>query len=124
MRAFKNSLGLFEFAFEVIGPRKRKTLKGLIDTGSTDCACTYKVITSLWLRPTDKRQAFKVDQPAGKINLIYEVKLALDTTNKCRTVPVVRVTNLPPGFDFICGMSVLKCCRITMLPDSMDICWI
>ena len=51
MRATKNKFGLYEFDIEITGPKKNKTVKGLIDTGSTYCVCTYKVITTLWSRP-------------------------------------------------------------------------
>lgn len=51
MKIKPNEKGLYEFDIEVVGTKKRKTLKGLIDTGSTICACTYEVITTLWARP-------------------------------------------------------------------------
>ena len=51
MNATKNPNGLYELAFLVKGKKKQKTIRALIDTGSTDCVCTYKVITTLQIKP-------------------------------------------------------------------------
>jgi len=97
MRADIHDGNLYLFNFTVRGPKAARVLKGLLDTGSSMCACTYKVITTLRARPVDYRRAM--------------------------TTEVVRVTSLPDGIDFIMGMSVLQHCNLTLDDNGMTVTW-
>jgi hypothetical protein len=125
MRASKNKLGLYEFDIEVRGQKKTKKLKGLIDTGSTDCACTYQVITTLQIRPVDFALVSSINilnqSGPSKRSLIYSVGLGFD--GKGIQVPLIRVANLPDGIHFILGMSALNNCNLNFTNDYLDISW-
>lgn len=121
MQASKNAFGLYEFSLTVIGPRnRRKTLKGIVDTGSTLCACTYKVITTLLIRPIDYGKVMPIGG-ASSSRLIYEATINFD--NMSQKTPIVRLNTLPKTFDFILGMSILDFCDIDKSDNHLKICW-
>jgi hypothetical protein len=63
MRADIHDGNLYLFNFTVRGPKAARVLKGLLDTGSSMCACTYKVITTLRARPVDYRRVMPRHPP-------------------------------------------------------------
>jgi len=115
-----NEHGLYEFDITVKGRKKEQTLKGLVDTGSTDCACTYKVITTLQIRPIDYRKVSTINNETKNV-LIYSGIIGFDEHNEI--VPLLRVTSLPEGIHFILGMSILSKCKIEMNGSHLDINW-
>lgn len=115
-----NKHGLYEFDIVVKGKRKSRTLKGLVDTGSTDCACTYEVITTLQIRPIDYKKVSITDTETKKV-LTYSSDVQFD--GKSETVPLLRVTSLPEGIHFILGMSILSKCKIEMNGNHMELNW-
>ncbi len=115
-----NTKGLYEFDINVSGLKKNQTVKGLIDTGSTDCACTYKVITTLQIRPIDFKMVSTINNETKQV-LIYSCEIEFD--RQSITVPLLRVSSLPEGIHFILGMSVLSQCKITMNGNSLEINW-
>jgi predicted aspartyl protease len=120
MRARKNEYGLFEFDVKIIGPKSERVIKGIVDTGSTLCACTYKLVTTLKIKPIDHRKVTAVEGKPER-RLVYFTRLEFDKHEK--RVAVVRLTTLPPGFDFILGMSVLDFCDIEKSDNHMIITW-
>lgn len=120
MKAIKDSSGFYSFDIKVQGPRKNKILRGLVDTGSSDCACTYQVITTLWIRPVDRSIVSTINQSSP--TLIYSAEVGFD--NKIIKVPIARVANLPTGIHFLLGMSVLSKCKLTLSDNDMVINWI
>lgn len=121
MRATKNAFGLYEFAIKARGPKKSKILKGLVDTGSTDCAVGYEVITTLWARPIDFKPVSTIDG-SNERRLIYALNIGFD--QKSLLVPIVRVTRLPIGVHLLLGMSLLSKCKITTHETYLDINWL
>lgn len=115
-----NKNGLYEFEIVVKGKKKQKTLKGLIDTGSTDCACTYEVITTLQIRPIDFRKVSSIDTEIKQV-LVYSCDIEFD--QKSETVPLLRVSKLPEGIHFLLGMSILSKCNFSMSNSHMDLNW-
>jgi len=121
MRAVQNSIGLYEFDVDVIGSKgERKTLKGLVDTGSSDCAATYKIITTLKTRPIAVEKVSTVGDGVKDV-LVYSVQIGFDGEDDI--FPVLRVNSLPDGIHFILGMSVLSRCSISLNHNEMEINW-
>ena len=123
MQLKPNNDGLYEFEVEVIGPRgHRKTLKGLIDTGSTECACTYKIITTLKIRPVafEKISTINSDANATRV-LVYSTEISFN--RKSKRVSLYRLANLPEGIDLILGMSFLSNCSLNLDGEIMKIDW-
>ena len=120
MKIHANEKGLYEFDIIVSGCNKSKILKGLVDTGSTDCACNYKVITTLQIRPIDYTKISSVNNE-DKHALIYSCDIEFD--GKSETVPLARVSKLPDDIHFILGMSILEKCKIIINDNHMDISW-
>lgn len=118
MRVFKNEKGLYEIDIIVEGEKKSKNLKGLVDTGSTHCACTYEVITTLQIRPIEFATISTIDQKKFKA-LAYITDFEFD--GKKDLIQIYRVNNLPEGIQFIVGMEFLQNCSITMTDSYMDI---
>ena len=123
MQLKPNNDGLYEFDVEIIGPRgNRKTLKGLIDTGSTECACTYKIITTLKIRPVAFKNISTVNSDAGASRvLVYSTEIGFN--QKSKIVSLYRVSTLPEGIDLILGMSFLSKCSINFDGRIMKIDW-
>ncbi|MCL5674957.1 MAG: retroviral-like aspartic protease family protein [Candidatus Omnitrophica bacterium] len=128
MRLIKNSSGLYEFDVHVRGPKKEKTLKGLIDTGSTDCACTYKLITTLWIRPISFTKVSTVNvngavQNTSKPAWVYSALIKFD--NKEDMFNIIRVSSLPQNISLLLGMSFLSRCQLNFDGDRyLDINWL
>ncbi len=122
MQAIKNANGLYEFEIEILGERKSKKLKGLIDTGSTECAATYKVITTLQIRPIAHEKISTVNNIAGSRFLVYSAPISF--SGKSHTVSLYRINDLPQGIDFIIGMSILSKCKIDISGDTANISWL
>jgi hypothetical protein len=113
---------LFVIGICFSGPKNRSiSVQALVDSGSTDCVCTYRVPTGLWTRPIDFQKTVVVDR-AAKRRPIYVFHLGFDNHQVC--VPVVRVEQMPAGIDFIVGMSFLRHCKTTIDRDQMYIEWV
>ena len=112
---------LYEFDVKVTGIGKSKTVKGLVDTGSTDCACTHEIITTLWARPVFFGKVSTVNNRQKKL-MIYSLEVGFD--KRTEIVPVVRVTNLPEDICFILGMSILSNCNLVFTRSYLDITWV
>ena len=120
MIARKNSQGLFVFKIKISNGTISRTLMGCADTGSTDCAATYKCITPFHLKPVD----WTLIQAIGSYphrTLVYNGTMCFD--HREMEVPIVRVPNTPDGVDFILGLSVLEHCTIRIDNDKMYIDW-
>ena len=115
-----NEQNLYEFEIFVSGKRKFKKLKGLVDTGSTDCACTYEVITTLHARPIDYKKVSTIDN-RSKHALVYCGNIEFD--GKSETVPIIRVATLPEGIQFILGMSILSKCTLNFNGSNLELKW-
>lgn len=64
MKLKKNAAGLYVFPIRVPFKDTHRIYNGLVDTGSTICASTYKIITTLRLRPTSfKKVANPMKEP-------------------------------------------------------------
>lgn len=120
MQVTRHNGNIYMFRVQVCGPSVRRTLNGLVDTGSTFCACTYKVITALKARPVDYRTVHAVNC-SPELRLIYSLNVGFDKRHI--KTEVVRVTSMPDGFDFILGMSVLRHCDLTLNSTGMVIVW-
>jgi hypothetical protein len=115
----KNQFGLYEFSVTIKGPKKSKVLKGLIDTGSTHCACTYPVITTLLARPTSFSNVSTCNDT--KRCLFYLIGIGFD--GRIEQVELIRVQNLPEGIHLILGMSFLSKCKIKLNDQDGQIEW-
>ncbi|HPV96734.1 MAG: aspartyl protease family protein [Spirochaetota bacterium] len=116
----RSSNGLFEFDVVVIGKKKKRNLRGLIDTGSMTCACTYEVITTLQIRPISWDRVSTIDmQTRNAFTYISDIEF----DGKRRKSPIIRVSSLPNGIHFILGMSILSHCKMLINGDHMDIQW-
>lgn len=120
MQARKNELDLFEFSVKVTGPNVSKTLKGIVDTGSTFCACTHKVITTLRIRPIDFRKVAPIGGDAAR-RLIYEAEIGFD--GRSAKSEIARLETLPKGIDFILGLSILEKCNWSKCDTHLEISW-
>jgi predicted aspartyl protease len=120
MKAKKNALGLYEFSITVTGPKKKKVLKGIVDTGSTFCACSYKVITTLFIRPIDYLSVSAISGDTAK-RLIYEAEVGFEGVS--HKTQIARLTTLPDGIDFILGNSILDECKYSKDNEHMDVTW-
>lgn len=121
MEIIANDQGLYEFDIEVIGLNgTKKQLKGLIDTGSTDCVCTYKIITTLRTRPTGWEKVGTIDKPNYR-TFVYSILIEFDGVNE--TFPVFRVSDLPDKIDMILGMSVLSKCNLEITENKLSLEW-
>lgn len=122
MRFQKNASGLYEFPVDIHGQRKSRTLKGLIDTGSTDCVCTYPVITTLQIRPINFKMVSTIDIEEGitkKRCLIYLPTIVFD--GKSELVELIRVGSLPDEIGLLLGMSFLSKYNLKIEGDFLDI---
>ena len=115
-----NERGLYEFDVTVTGRKSSRVLRGLVDTGSTECACTYKVITTLQIRPIYFGPVSSIDNEVKNV-LVYSSNIQFD--ERSTTVPLLRVTSLPEGIHFILGMSVLSQCILKMNGSKLEINW-
>jgi len=120
MKARKNASGLFEFDINVRGEKKSKVLKGLIDTGSTDCACTYKVITTLQVRPIDSSMVSTINSSRDQV-LSYLAYI--EFSGKKEMVKIFRFPELPDDIHLILGMSFLSKCNLDFKDDYVEINW-
>lgn len=120
MHIQKNKFGLYEFDIKVKGKKKSKILKGLIDTGSTDCACTYHVITTLQIRPISFSIVSAINNEP-KRSLIYLADVGFGS--KSEPVKIIRVANLPQNIHFLLGMSILSKCHLNFNDEYLDISW-
>ncbi len=125
MKVPKSSNGLYQLDFTVTGKRKSKVLKGIIDTGSTHCACTFKVITTLQIRPIEWGKISSVHKTERV--LIYSAIVGFD--GKKMTVPFARVPQIlpesttPNDIHIIIGLDVLSECVLNFESDCLDIKW-
>jgi hypothetical protein len=119
MNATKNPNGLYELALLVKGKKRQKTVRALIDTGSTDCVCTYKVITTLQIKNIGFDKVRTID--SEKKHLIYAAGVGFD--GESILVPIIRVEKIADDGDFIIGMSILSKCTIDYDGDVMHINW-
>ena len=117
----KNQFGLYEFSVTINGPKRARNLKGLIDTGSTHCACTYPIITTLRARPTSYDFVSSVNAATKKRCLIYLVRIGFD--ERTEPVELIRVSTLPDDIHLILGMSFLSKCNLTLEDKSGKIEW-
>ena len=115
----QNDSGLYVFSVKITGPKKNKVLQGLIDTGSTDCACTHPVLTTLYARPTSLSKVRSIE--TTKICLIYTVFLGFD--GKTEPIELIRVSKLPDNIHLILGMSFLSKCNLTIKGKVGKIEW-
>lgn len=122
MTIHPNDFGLYEFEIEVSGKNKSKKLKGLIDTGSTDCVCTYELITTLQIRPVSHEKiSIPSEETTTKRCLVYNIKIEFDS--KSELFPVYRIGKLPDNIHFILGMSVLSRCEMKLKGNALEINW-
>lgn len=124
MKVTRNADGLFEFSIVVSRPTKSgkpftKTLRAIVDTGSTDCACTHEVITTLQIKPIDFMMIKNLDE--SKPRMIYHAPVRFDGHSEI--VPIIRTEQLDGGCHFILGMSILSKCVLKIDGDTMDITW-
>jgi hypothetical protein len=120
MRAKKNELGFFEFSIKIQGPKMSRVLKGVVDTGSTFCACTYKVITCLRIRNVDFLPVAPITGKSAR-RLIYEADIGFD--GKAIKSEIARLASLPVGSDFLLGLSVLDHCDWQKTDSHLDVTW-
>lgn len=111
--------GLYEFYIEVIGLKKRKKFKGIVDTGSNECACTYKVITTLQIRPICYEMISAINSELTRRTLVYGAYVSFD--GKDEIIELYRVNNMPSGIDFIMGMSMLSRCTFSKKNNHLEI---
>ncbi len=118
-----NSIGLYGIDVLVSHKTKSSKIKGLIDTGSTECVCSYQIITSLKIRAVsfDKISTINSDDTAARW-LCYEVKLGFN--NKDRVIPLYRVNAMPQGIALILGMSFLSHCKFDFNGKDFNIDWL
>ena len=121
MKADRAQDGLYVFPLTVRFKNSVKTLKGLVDTGSNICVCTYKIPTTLRARATSYSLiSSPIASPISTLG--YSLKVGFDG----RSV-MTHVYRLPldmPGIDFILGLSVPSKCSIVMRDDHMEINWL
>ena len=115
----KSPEGLYLFDLEVSGRRKKRTVQAIVDTGSTDCACTYKVITTLQVRPVDFQIVNMFE--TKKRRLIYEAQISFD--GRSMRVPIIRVEEIASNADFVLGMTVLSNCIFSQEANVMTVKW-
>lgn len=121
MKIYLNENGLPEFEVDVVGKNKSCTLKGLIDTGSTDCACLFKVITTLQIKPVEYTRYQTLGGISRRRTLVYDVMIGYE--DHLVRVPIIRVQEMPEGIDVILGMSFLQHSVVTINEDNMEIEW-
>ena len=121
MKIEKNAAGLYVFSIGARFKGKQRVFNGLVDTGSTICASTYHIITTLRARPTSfKKVANPMQAPIKALG--YSLKFTFD--GKSAMTNVYRLPLDMPGIDFILGMPILDLCKITMGSDTMEIEWL
>ena len=124
MKIKANKNGLYEFEINIVGNKKSKKLKGLVDTGSTDCACTYQIITTLQIRPIDWVKISIInDNDEHEYKQVFAYISDIEFDGQSDTVSILRVPNLPIGIDFILGMSFLSKCELVFKDDYLQIEW-
>lgn len=117
----RNSSGLYEFEVEVLGPRgSKRKLRGLVDTGSSECVATYKVVTALKIKPIDYIKISTVGSPYERV-LCYSAVISFDDHQE--PMSILRVNELPKGIDFILGMSILDKCNLRIEGKKAEISW-
>ena len=119
MKAIKKN-GLYTVPITIIGNKKQRKLIAMVDTGSVDCVATYKVITTLQIKQRDY-STFALANGTKANYLVYDARIEFD--KKDIVTPIVRVSDLPEGIDFIFGMSVLDHCKIIQTDSFLEINW-
>jgi hypothetical protein len=122
VKVSKNAAGLYVFPIHVTVPKsdKTKVFNGMVDTGSTICASTYKIITTLRAKPTSHKP---IKNPMGppKPTIGYSIGFGFD--GKSVMTNVYRLPLDLPGIDFILGTPVLDQCKVSFSGDTMEIVW-
>ena len=120
MKIKKNDAGLYVFSIGVRFKGKQRVFNGLVDTGSTICASTYRIITTLRARPTSfKPVANPMQAPIRALG--YSLNFSFD--GKTAMTNVYRLPLDLKDIDFILGLPILDLCKITMGSDTMEIDW-
>ncbi len=126
MRITANDSGLYIFNVDVYRKDNIRKFKCLIDTGSTECAATYRVITTLQLKkPRYFEKASMINNVSGTSCLRYYTPFIFNHTkdevslyrrdelpnklaDKAETISLYRFHQLPEGIDLLLGMSFLS----------------
>ena len=126
MQITADNRGLYIFNVDVYRRDNIRKFNCLIDTGSTECAATYRVITTLQLkRPRYFEKASMINNITDTQCLLYHPRLVFNNQKentslyrpdelpsqllgKSQIIPLYRFNELTEGIDLLLGMSFLS----------------